>query len=159
MSLEVGVGAGILSLLGFMIGWKRPGWILPILIPLVPWRIPFFGDFYPAIPFFLGALVGRSEAILTMLAEQRLFLIATLLFPIWLVCSASWALQPAFVSGLLLKWLVVVGAAWLAATEDSPDPRLLVLGLFGWCWLSGLGLVGAKLALSRICNPPSMSSI
>ena len=78
MSLEVGVGAGILSLLGFMIGWKRPGWILPVLIPLVPWRIPFFGDFYPAIPFFLGALVGRSEAILTMLAEQRLFLMSRL---------------------------------------------------------------------------------
>jgi len=130
MSAPMWLGTGLLVLLGAIFGWKKPAWTLPVLIALIPWRVPFFGDFYPAIPFFLGAMLGRSEAILEMLVEQRLFALATLLFPLWLVCSASWALQPAFVSGLLLKWLVVVGAAWLAATEDSPDPRLLVLGLF-----------------------------
>ena len=129
MSVGLWLGAGLLFFVGAILGWKRPAWTLPVLIAVIPWRVPFFGDFYPAIPFFLGALVGRSEAILEMLAEQRLFLLATLLLPIWLACSYGWALQPAFVSGLLFKWLVVVGAAWLAATEDAPDPRLLVLGL------------------------------
>jgi hypothetical protein len=123
------LGAGLLFLLGGLLGWKRPAWTLPVLIVLIPWRVPFFEDFYPAIPFFLGSLLGRGEAIVKMLAEQRFFLIATLLFPIWLVASSVWALQPAFVSGLLLKWLVVVGAAWLAATDESQDPRLLVLGM------------------------------
>lgn len=121
--------AAVLFAAGLATATLRPGWLLPLVLVLVPVRLPLDFAWNPATPLLLGMVLGRAPAILRMLRGEPLFAAATALLPLWIVLSSLWALQSAFVPLLLAKWGMVLLAAWLAAADEMPNARVLVVAL------------------------------
>ena len=129
LSVEALLPLLVLVLAGFLLARFRPSWMLPLLVVVIPFRMPLDAAWNPALPLFFGMLAGRWRALLELARTEAALLAVMAVWPAWILVSASWALQPAFVAGLLGKWLVVFLAFVLAATDDLRAPRLLVAGL------------------------------
>lgn len=119
----------VLALVGFVVARIRPLWTLPILVAALPWRMPLDAPWNPVTALFVGFLLGRAGAIRQFASSEILLVGLMATWPLWILASASWAQQPAFMPALLVKWLVVFAAFALAATYEVAAPRLLVVGL------------------------------
>lgn len=142
------LGEGVVLVLGAVLGRYAPSAGLGLVLVSVPLRVPVFPEVHVATLLLVGLSAARAPEIAKVLVEEKLFLAATLAFPLWVLASLFWARQPMFVWGLLGKWLVVVFAAWAAAADRTRDARavaaavlLAVVPHAVWALLERLHLV------------------
>ena len=122
------VGPAAFFLAGALLGWKAPTAALLAALIASPIRLEVLGEVNPATALLCGAVLGRAPVIVAVLRAEPALFFATIAVPLWILVSAAWAWQPAFVFGLAGKWFTVALAAWLAAADRTREPRVLVMG-------------------------------
>src|SRR5262245_21234352 len=108
----------------------RPTWILPLLVAILPLRLPVGGDVHLPTVVLIGAALGRIPAIARAVRRQPAVAAAFLALPLWMLTSGAWARQPWFAVRESGSWFAVALAAGVALAEDRRSPRPLLVAAF-----------------------------
>lgn len=136
MTVDPVASAAVLAVIagGVAIAVVRRAWALPLLVVLLPLRIPVAGVADLPTLALLGAALGCAPAMLGAARARPAVAVAVLLLPAWVLLSTGWARQPWFAVREAVKWGTVALAALLAmALSDDraagADPRPLVAAM------------------------------
>jgi len=139
----------VVVLAAFIARWW-PSAVFPLVLFLVPLRVPLFPEVELATLIFVGVVLGRARQVVTTLSEEPWLVLATLALPCWFAASAAWARQPVFVLPAAGKWLIVWLAMALVIADDTLRPRRVVVS--GLAAMVPMALWGAAERL-RIIAP------
>ena len=112
----------------------RPGWVLPGLLFVLPWRVPLFGFVELPTLLVLGAAAGRAPGLVRAAREWPLVGASTLALVAWIAASSLWASSASFALAEAAKWSLVGLSLFVAAADRNAEPPPIVAAV-------GLGMI------------------